>query len=228
MKITPTVLAGVFAAALIPTAAQAQKPPKPPKPNPGAAALTLDAAPNPVVFGSNVTLSGKLSGVTPDANVLVKLEQDDTRPYGDKYTASTVVARTAANGRYSITLKPAKNTQYRVTAQAAPGVTSPARLVLVRPLVGLRVSTQSPRRGSLVRFSGIVQPARNGANVLIQRRTSTGGFLTVARTALRAATNGSAYSVRVRIRSTSSYRVKLAGTAEFVNGFSRTLRLTVR
>jgi hypothetical protein len=223
-----SLLAGVLAASLVPATASAQKPAKPPKPVKDAPSLTLAAAPNPVVFTKNVVLSGTLGGVTPQGGVTVRLEQDDTRPYGDAYKPANRTATTAANGRYSFTLKPAKNTQYRAVAQSSPPVTSNARLVLVRPLVGLRVSTQAPRAGSLVRFSGIVLPARTGAIALIQRRTSTGGFLTVARTTLRAATSGSAYARRVRIRRSGTYRVKVAGNAEMVNGLSRTLALTTR
>ena len=58
------------------------KPPKPPKP--AAAAVSLDARPNPLVFGSLTTLSGKLTGQTK-AGVVIRLEQDATLPYGDSY-----------------------------------------------------------------------------------------------------------------------------------------------
>ncbi|MBA2349776.1 MAG: hypothetical protein H0V81_15955 [Solirubrobacterales bacterium] len=229
---TPSVLAaGLLAAALLPSVALAQKPPKDPKPvtpPKGAAALTLAAKPNPVVFTRPVVLSGKLSGVNPDNGVTVRLERDDTRPFGDSYKPTGLTATTANGGRYSFTLKPARNTQYRAIAKASPTVTSAPRLVLVRPLVGLRVSTRSPRAGRLVRFSGIVLPARDGATALVQRRTSTGRFVTVRRTRLRDSSPGSKYSVRVRVRSSGAYRVKLPGTPELVNGFSRTVKLTTR
>ncbi len=223
---TTTLLGGVLVAALVPTSAQAAKPAKPAKA--GAAALTLNAAPNPVVFTKPVTLSGKLSGTTPLNGVSVRLEQDNTRPYGDSYKPAGQTATTGAGGAYAFTLKPAKNTQYRAVAQASPSVTSGPRLVLVRPLVGLKVSTTRPRAGSLVRFSGIVLPARNGARVLVQKRSSTGRFVTVARKALSASSSGSSYSVRVRVRRSGAYRVKLPGTLELINGFSRTVSLTTR
>lgn len=226
---SPSVLAGVLAAALVPTAAaSAQKPAKPAKPTKAAAALTLTASPNPVVFTKPVTISGKLSGSNPLGGVTVRLEQDDTRPYGDGYKPTGRTATTAASGTYSFSFKPVKNTQYRAVAQASPSVTSGARLVLVRPLVGLRVSTQSPRAGSLVRFSGIVLPARNGATVLVQERSSTGRFVTVRRATLRAASPRSTYAVRVRVRSSGAYRVKLPGTLQLVNGFSRTVAMRTR
>lgn len=220
------ILAGVAVAALAPAAAQAAKPPKP---APGATpSISLAATPNPVVFSKPVTLSGKLAGTNPVAGVAVKLEQDDTRPYGDSYKPSGLTGTTANGGAYTFTTKPQKNTQYRVVAQASPSVTSPAKLVTVRPLVGLRVSSTTPLAGRSVRFSGIVLPARTGALVSVQRRSSTGKFLTVKRAALTATSTGSAYSVRVRISRSGAYRVKLPGTLELVNGFSRTVSLTTR
>lgn len=225
---TSTIIAGALVAALVPATAIAQKPPKQPKPNPGTAALTIAASPAPVVFTKPVSITGKLTGVTPNSGVTVRLEQDTSRPYGDAYKPTGATTVTTSSGAYAFTRKPTTNTQYRVVAQSSPPVTSGAKLVLVRPLVGLRVSTQSPQRGSLVRFSGIVLPARNGATVFVQRRTSTGGFLTVKRATLRASGTRSAYSTRVRIRSSGVYRVKLVGTQDLINGFSRRISMTTR
>lgn len=228
MRTPSVVAAGLLAAALVPSVALAAKPPKDPKPTPGAAALSIDATPNPVIFTKPIVLSGKLSGANPKDGVAVRLEQDNTRPFGDSYKPTGRTATTANGGSYRFSFKPARNTQYRAIAKASPTVTSPARLVLVRPLVGLRVSTKTPRAGSRVRFSGIVLPARDGATALVQKRSSTGRFVTVRRTTLKDSSPGSKYSVRVRVRSSGTYRVKLVGNAEFVNGFSRRIALTTR
>jgi hypothetical protein len=200
----------------------------------GGAATTisaLDAKPNPVVFGSSTVLSGRLSGGTT-GGVTVRLEADDTRPYGDAYKAATtptgapITATSEGSGRFAFTLRPQRNTQYRAIAQASPPVTSAPRLVLVRPLVGLIVSDRTPRAGALVRFRGTVRPPHDGRTVLIQRRSSTGRFTTVARTTLRdAGTVFSSYSRRVRINRDGTYRVKMAGDADHVNGFSRLIAI---
>jgi len=226
MRIT-TVLAGVLTVALVPTAAIAAKPSKPSKPPGNAPALTLAAAPNPVVFTKPIVLSGGLGGTNARAGIAVRFEQDQTRPYGDSYKPTGLVATTTKNGSYSFPLKPVKNTQYRAVAQASPPVTSPPRLVTVRPLVGLRVSTRTPSAGRSVRFSGIVLPVRTGT-ALVQRRGSTGSFVTVARAALTGSGPGSAYTVRARVRRSGEYRVKVPGNQEFVNGLSRTITLTTR
>jgi hypothetical protein len=211
-------VAAGLALAFVPAAA-AQKPaPKPPK---GGAAITLDAKPAIVVYSTPTTLSGRLTGGN-DTGVTIRLEQDSSRPYGDNYRPTGVTTTTAASGAYSFTLTPQLNTQYRVVAQASPGVTSPPKLINVRTRIGLRLSDSTPRRGALVQFAGSVFPAHDGRLALIQRRSSTGRFVTVARTALRDAGDArSSYSRRLRISSDAVYRVKLPGDADHINGFSR-------
>jgi hypothetical protein len=211
---------------LAPLASGQQGNPNKPPTKPGA--VTLDAKPNPIVFSGTTTLSGRLTDATPGSGVKIRFEEDATRPYGDGYKPSALVATTANNGRWSVAAKPTVNTQYRAIAQSSPPVTSPARLVNVRILVGMRVSDSTPRRGSLVRFSGSVFPAHDGSRALIQRRTSSGGWATLARPALLdAGTLKSTYSKQLRIRSDGVYRVKVAGDGDHVNGFSRTRTLAV-
>jgi hypothetical protein len=216
------------AAVAVSPAALAAQPPKTPKPpKPAGTAITIAAKSSMLVFSGATTLSGRLNG-TGASGVAIRLESDDSRPYGDSYKAAGNAATTSNNGSYSIAVKPLINTQYRVVALASPPVTSPAKLVSVRPLVGLRLSDTTPARGSLVRFSGSVFPAHDGRSVSIQRRLSTGGFVTVARTALRDAGDAkSAYSRRVRVSRSSVYRVKVTGDGDHVNGFSRMRSIAV-
>lgn len=229
------ILAGTIAVALVPTAAVAQKPQKPQKPtNPptaptGGNAVSVNVSRTVVQFPGSVFVSGAVIGKAPLGGVEVTLEQDDTKPYGDSFKPAGQKKDTTADGRYIFTVKPARNTQYRVTAKASPTVTSRVSAVVqVRPFVGIKASNRFPAAGRFVRFSGLVRPARNGAVVQLQRRSATGSFVTVARDALSATTGGSLYSVRVRVRRSGTYRVKLASNAEFTNGFSKLVRLTVR
>ncbi len=207
--------------AFVPVAA-AQKPAQPtPVTPPTRAAITLDANPTTIIYSRVTTLSGRLSGRTV-GGVGVRLWQDKTRPYGDRYTPTSLTARTSRNGRYSLAAKPLVNTQYRVVASVSPPVTSPPKLVLVRILVGIRLSDRTPRRGSLVRFSGSAFPAHDGRRVTIQRRSRTGRFTTVARTRLRdAGATKSTYSRRVRLYRDGVYRVKVSGDGDHINGLSR-------
>jgi hypothetical protein len=195
--------------------------------NPKPSAVTLEVKTSPIVFGGTTELSGRVAGANVDG-ITIRFEQDNIRPYGDKYTATTLTAKTANNGRYSVAAKPTVNTSYRAIAQASPPVMSTARIVNVRTLVGIRVSDSTPRRGSLVKFSGSVFPAHDGSRALIQRRTSSGSWVTLARPALRdAGTLKSTYSKSLRVRSDGTYRVKVAGDGDHVNGFSRLRKLDV-
>jgi len=194
----------------------------------GGTAVTLEATPTTVVYSNPTTLSGRVTGGGNTNGVKVHLEQDTSRPYGDGYTPAGVTATTASNGKYSFTLKPLVNTQYRVDAKASPPVTSTPRLVLVRMLVGIRLSDSTPTRGRLVRFSGSVTPAHDGLRALIQKRSSTGRFVTVARKTLGDAGDArSAYSRRIRIYRDGVYRVKVAGDSDHINGFSRLRTINV-
>jgi hypothetical protein len=212
------ILAVALATAAVPALA-APKPPKPPK---GTPAITIAAKPDPVVFSSPVALTGRLSGGTV-GGIGVKLQKDESAPYGDKYVDTAVTGTTAANGNYSFSVKPGLNTQYRVVAAQSPPVTSPGRLVLVRPRVGLRVAHVS----GAVRFTGSVYPDLDGHAVLIQRRSPSGRFVTVARTTLRdAGTVYSTYAKRVTVSRDGVYRAKVPGDAKHVNGFSVTRTVT--
>lgn len=214
----------VLAVALAPVALAA-KPPA--NPQGAASAVTLDAKAAVIVYSGATTLSGRLSGADSGAKV-IRLEQDDSRPYGDSYKPSAATATTASNGRYEFAVKPLLNTQYRVVAQASPPVTSVARLVRVRMRAGLNLSDGTPTRGSLVRFSGTVLPAHDGRTVSIQKRSPTGRFVTVTRTALRdAGDEKSTYSRRLRVSRDGVYRVKIAGDGDHINGYSRLRTVSV-
>ena len=192
------------------------------------AGLTLDVRPATIVFGSAATLTGKLSGTTPDRDVVVRFEIDDTKPYGDSYRNTGLETRTGGGGNFSIDVKPSVTSQYRAVAQASPPVTSGPRLVSVRPRISFRLSDPTPTRGERVRFSGTVAPAHDGLTALIQRRSATGRFITVARATLRDAGDlRSTYSRRIRIRRDGAYRIKVRGHGDHVNGFSRTRRIDV-
>ena len=208
-----------LAVALVPAAALA-KPEPPVQPPTGATAVTIQAKPGIEVFGGATVLSGRVSGAK--GGVVIRLQEDDSRPYGDSYKAAEATTTTANNGAYTLSVKPLLNTQYRAVAQAAPPVTSAATLVRVRILVGVNLSDATPRRGSLVRFTGTAMSAHDGRIVSIQKRSPTGRFITVSRTTLHDAGDArSTYSRRLRVSRDGVYRVKVAGDADHINGFSR-------
>lgn len=225
MRLKPAVLpltAAILGCGVVGSGlATAAQPPKPPKDG----AVSLAAKPAIVVYGSSTTLSGRVEGAR--AGVAVTLQRDPF-PLGDgllPYRAAT----TAANGGFSFTLTPVLHTSYRAVAATTPSKPSATVLVRVRMRVGLRLSTSTPRAGRTVRFSGSVHPAHDGRTASIQKRSSTGRWTTVARTTLQdAGATRSSYSRRVRINRDGVYRVKVAGDADHLSGFSRTRSIDAR
>lgn len=194
-----------------------------------AAGITLTATPNPVRFGANTTLSGKVTGPNA-ANQAVQLEQNPF-PYEAGNNAFKNVGSaitTDAQGNFTFpALTLMINTQFRATS--GRNLTSSIVTVGNKVLVGLRLSRSHVRRGRKVRFSGTVTPAENGALYAIQRR-SNGRWRTLAGGALTAASvpGKSRYAKRVRIRRGGLYRVFVRVTeGGHLSSTSRTRRISI-
>ena len=190
-------------------------------------AVTISAKPNPVVFGGPTVISGRVSG-PGNAHVQVRLQQKPW-PYTAGFTQVGSPQLTDATGRYSFTVTPLLNTRYCVVAATKPPAMSAVLLEHVRIRVSLRLSTATPARGRLVRFFGSAKPPHDGRLVQIQRRSSSGRFVTVARTTLRHfSASRSVYSKRLRIFTSGVYRVRVPHDADHGTGFSARRRITVR
>ncbi len=95
--------------------------------------------------------------------------------------------------------------------------------------VSFAVSDATPARGSRVRLTGFVRPARDGRRVQIQRRGRGGAFRTIATARLLdAGAAKSRFGVRLKIRADAVLRVRVAGDSERGAGVSATRRLDVR
>jgi len=212
------MLAGAL---LVPVAASAQKPPKPPKP-PGQQGVTLRPSAAVVTFSQPVTSTASVKGAKAGVSVTLQGRRATSTSWSDVETKPT-----DAKGDASFTTRPRVNSSYRALARTSPEQTSAETLVKVAPLVGFRVSDSTPRAGQRVRFSGTVRPRHNGRRVYVQRKLGTGSFVTIRRTTLRAATSVySKYSLRVRVRRTATYRVRILGHADHAMGISRERLLT--
>ncbi len=192
---------------------------KPPKQNKGKG-ITIAAAPNPVVFGRAIALSGRLSG-NNHAGQTVSLQSD---PYPYDRFAAAASAVTGSNGDVSFQQKPQVNTRYKLRQGPTESIVV---TVLVRYRVSLGVSDSTPLAGRRVRFSGRACPTHDGAAVALQRRTSTGAWRTVRRTTLRSASRCSTYSTRLRVRRDATYRTVVAGDAGHARGISPRRRIDV-
>jgi hypothetical protein len=202
---TAVIAAGLAA---LPAAALAAK--QPPK------TVSITASPTTITFGHAAAISG-----TTSPNVTVTLRAD-AFPFSSSFAQVATTTSNAA-GAYSFTVKPDRITRYRVSAKSHPTAQSAIATVSVRWRVTRAVSTRTPKRGTRVRFSGLVSPAHAGGTAELQRHTSS-GFKTVKTATLSAA---SRYSMRIRVRHSGTYRVRVQGDGAHLAGNSRRVKLTV-
>lgn len=187
--------------------------------------LSLAATPNPVPFGSPVTLAGTLSG-TDNVGRQIILQQN-AFPFTAGFTTVGNPQVTTSGGAFSFPiLSLTTTTQYRVQIPGRP-VASPIVTALVSVTVGTRVSRTRVKRGRKVNFNGTITPVRDGANVAVQKLNSKGAWVTIGGTiAKRFQSTRSRYSVSVRIRRGGSYRVFVGtNSGDISNNVGRTVKL---
>ena len=216
MRTRLIVAAAVAALLVLAAGSEAQKPPK-------AGNVSLKASPAQVTFSTPVALMGKVKGAK--AGIVVSLERRaaDATAFVPAGTATT-----DGNGDFAFSQRPAQSSVFRVTAATAPPATSADAPVAVAPLVGLKVSDATPRKGQRVRFRGTVRPQHDGMRVAIQRERTDGTWVTVKTPLLTdAGSSYSRYANRMRIRRSGTYRTVIAAHADHAEGVSRRRTLTV-
>jgi hypothetical protein len=192
------------------------------------ARLTIAADPEPVLWGDNATISGRLRG-PENAGKAIEL-QHDPHPFGSDYNPEPL-ARTTTNaqGFYTFTIAPARNTNYRAITTTDPRQLSDNFKLHVRMRINRSVSDRTPRRGQRVAFVGAVAPAHDGQVIRIQRRGSDGIFRTVARTKLTDAGDkfptNSFYERKLRIKRDGTFRVQVKGDADHSGNSSDPVRI---
>jgi hypothetical protein len=215
-RILPVVITA--ATVLAPVAVAAAQKPKPP----GQQGVTLRVSAALVTFSQPVTALVSVKGAKAGVGVTLQRRPSTSQTWSDVETKAT-----DGKGDASFANRPRVNVSYRALARTTPEQTSAESLVKVAPLVGFRVSDSTPRAGQRVRFSGTVRPRHNGRRVYVQRKRADGSFVTIRSTTLRAATAAySRYSLRIRVRRTSTYRVRILGHADHAMGVSRERVLT--
>jgi len=189
--------------------------------------LSLAATPNPLPFGGTTTLAGTLSG-TGSANRAVVL-QGNPFPYTQGFVAVGNPQLTNAQGAFAFPLLSVPlNTQYRVVVANNAAVVSPIVNVGVAVIVSTHLRTRH-RGGKLyARFSGTVQPARDGAQVAFQRKHGSTWVTVNGTITHHASTSRSSYRKTIRIKRGGTYRV-LVGIVDgnFVSAAGRNVHLKV-
>ena len=187
--------------------------------------LAFVANPNPITFGGGTNLAGQLTG-TGNAGKQVILQQR-AFPYTSGFANVGNPVVTGPTGGFAFgALALPQTTQLRV--QTTDGkVTSPVATVAVAVRVKTNVNKTNVKRGRLVRFSGTIRPAREGALFAIQKLGSRGQWVTLAGGVTRK--GGAAYSGfsrRLRVRRGGQYRVFVRIVdGNYTSGIGRTITL---
>jgi hypothetical protein len=174
--------------------------------------VTFAATPNPLLPGTTTTLAGQLTGTGNGGREIVL--QSNPFPYTQGFKNDGNKLITDPQGNFSFGLRAvAFNTQYRVALPDKPSVVSPIVVVSVQVSVSSRVGTYRIKKGHKLTFSGAIRPAVDGTPIAIQKKSSTGRWVTVTGTAARHNSSASSvYSKKVTIRRGGTYRV-YAGVA---------------
>jgi hypothetical protein len=179
--------------------------------------LLATVTPNPVVFGSPLTVSGTLSG-TGNAGVEVVV-QANAFPYDRGFHDLTSAKPTSSTGAFSFPLAGfLESAQLRVATVGKAVLYSPTITEPVAVRVTLHV--RPARRRGFVRLYGTVTPSQPHAGVAFERRVND-SYVTVGGTTVRA--GSIARFVRtIRLRRSGLYRalVVTPGGAQ-VSGRSR-------
>jgi hypothetical protein len=164
--------------------------------------LALDPLPaTAVTYGSTVTLTGLGRGLS-------ELELEERVPPSVTWTPNKAL-HAAADGSFSVAIKPAGPDELRVTSG---GVSTPSTVVVMAPRVNLKPSAD------LTSLGGAVRPKLPLAPVQIQQLDeSTGRWTTVAKTTVTAAGR---FTVTLSALG-GTYRARVAAGHGWAAGLSR-------
>jgi hypothetical protein len=167
--------------------------------------LTLDATPNPVLFGAPVTVSGTVGG--RPANTPVVLQRNNF-PFTAGLTDVGNPQVTNANGQFSFpVLDVTSTTQFRVRTTEQPPALSSVVTAGVAVSVSVRASVRRVSDGARVLITGVVKPAHEATPLAVQKRKN--GVWTTAKGGVtrHASASSSGYSVKMHIKRGGLYRV---------------------
>ncbi len=180
--------------------------------------LTATVAPNPVVFGSPLRVSGTLSGTgSVGAQVVV---QADPFPYASGFRNITSEAVTNAAGGFTFLIASLPTSaKLRVSTLAKPATYSPVITELIALHVTLHV--RPARHRGFVHLYGTVTPSAPYSRVAVELRVH-GRYVTISGTRVRAG-RVSRFGTTLRLRHRGLYRVLvlLKRETSHVSGRSR-------
>jgi hypothetical protein len=173
--------------------------------------ITIVAVFEPITYGENSYVNGQLQG-TAQGGQIVALEQS-----APPFTEWAAVAQTTTDpvGYYSFKLHPSQTMQYRTNSQGLPSEAA------VQVSVAPRITLEAAAAGKTsVGFSGTFAPALDGQTVSIQRRSTSGGWTTIATARLHA---GKTFQGRLRAHKPVTLRAVFISDGAHLDGFSNTV-----
>jgi hypothetical protein len=180
--------------------------------------LTIEGAPDPVVFGQRVTIAGTLAGM-PNT-VVTLLAHAAGQPF-----VSVAATKTDAAGNYTMPAQsPVSSTFYEVSGA---GRLSSVLYEGTRDLLTAQVSASTVAAGGALTFSGAVAPDHNGHIIYLERKDVRSGEFHVVQVALIGP--GSTYSIihTVYEPGVKLFRVSVPGGPENEGAASAPFTVTV-
>jgi hypothetical protein len=167
--------------------------------------LTVDATPNPVLFGGPVTVSGVVGGRPPGTPVVL---ERNAFPFTAGFADAGNAQVTNANGQYSFPVLDAlSTTQFRVRTTEKEPAYSQVVTEQVAVNVSVRARVRRESDGAHVTVTGVVKPAHEAMPLAIQKLKG-GKYVTVkGGTTKHASASSSGYSVKMVIKRGGFYRV---------------------
>jgi plastocyanin len=175
-----------------------------------AAAVSLQASSQSVVFGSGTTLTGSVSSQASSEPVVLTAQ-----PLGEKTIKQANVATTSSGGNFQFSIAPTIQTTYAVQWKTA---SSPNVTVFVRPRLGFG------RRGSIFTARATSDISYQGHYVFVQRKKAFGSWRSVKKVFL-----GASSTARFRVALPHGrWFLRLTMPASqagdgYIAGFSRTI-----
>jgi spore germination protein len=191
------------------------------------AKLTI-SAPAAVTQGTATAVSGKLTTTAGTAIGGQKVALQ-WRPAGSTAWRTVANGTTSSAGTVSLRYTPATNGSYRLYASASwtyLAATSPTANTQVRWRATAAFADSTVRRGTTIKLTGKVSPARAGTKVQRQRYLGANRWVHVSSTTVRA---DGTYTISFvwNVKGTYTYRVVVPGTSLNATGVSPTVKVIV-
>jgi hypothetical protein len=200
----------------------------PPPPPPPTADLAAAATQPTVVGGASRNITGRLTDANSDLPLVGHPVIVEARPAGTPSWIVGGTSETTAAGAVSITVRPLRNTSYRLVAAATDGyaavISNTVRLT-VRPVVTVALHHRRVAAKTHEKLRVTSMPGLGGQRITLQRRVH--GVWTAVAHARLSSTGHHAFTVHFSHLGTDRYRVIEPATSQHAMARSHPLVITI-